>query len=338
MAASERERMFAPTQPRSYGRPAYSEERRRRHKIRNGLHTALLLGGILGILAACAWALWGGEGVVWTIVAGALGLVMAPRIAPDWVMRMYGARPLRRHELPEAYEILEELCRRAGLERVPRLFYIRSAILNAFAVGERKDAGIAVTDGLLRTLTGREFRGVAAHEISHIRNGDLRIMNLADLLARLTSVMSWLGQILLLVNLPLILADGATIPWLLVILLIAAPTLVALLQLALSRAREYDADLDAAELTQDPQGLANALLKLERFQGRYWEEILLPGRRIPEPSLLRTHPPTEERVRRLIELYEERETPHESAPGVSLPPWAGPVPHGPHFRRFGAWY
>ncbi|WP_227272060.1 M48 family metalloprotease [Roseobacter weihaiensis] len=91
-------------------------------------------------------------------------------------------------------------------------------------------------------------------------------------------------------------------PWIVPILLVVSPTIMALLRLALSRTREYDADRGGAELTGDPAGLASALLKLERRTGRFWEEMILPGRRIPDPSLLRTHPPTEERVRRLQEL------------------------------------
>jgi heat shock protein HtpX len=318
--------------------PIFSDEQRRTHKLRNGFHTLLLLGGILAILAACAWSLWGPNGIFWALLAGGASLFFAPDISPEWVMRMYRARPLSRDEFPGGYDMLQRLCQRAGLDRMPRLYYVRSNLLNAFAVGKPGSAAIAVTDGLLRRLTPREFQAVLAHELSHVRNGDLRIMSLADVLARLTSLMSWVGQLLLFINLPLILTGQEVIPWPLVLLLILAPTLVALLQLALSRAREYDADLDAAELTRDPKALASALLKLERYQGRYWEEILLPGRRIPEPSLLRTHPPTEERVRRLLQLYDEGELPQEKGVGWALPPWAEPIPHGPRFRRFGAWY
>ena len=89
-------------------------------------------------------------------------------------------------------------------------------------------------------------------------------------------------------------------PWLLVLTLALAPTFVSLLQLALSRAREFDADIDAAGLTGDPVGLASALDKLQRRQGSLWETILMPGGRIPDPSLLRTHPKTEERIVRLL--------------------------------------
>lgn len=317
-----------------YGRLGLDGERHLRHRVRNLLHAFLLVGAMLAILGSCAWLLWGPAGLLWTLVVGGVSLAASPSIAPELVMRLYGARPLGRHEFPDGYALLGELARRAGLERAPRLHLIRSSLLNAFAVGDRSGAAIALTTGLLRGLSGRELAGVLAHEIGHVRHGDLRLMGLADLLSRLTSVMSWVGQILLLINLPLILAGAAGVPWLLVLLLIFAPTLVSLLQLALSRSREYDADLEAARLTGDPRGLASALVRLERQQGRYWEEILLPGRRMPEPSLLRTHPPTEERVRRLLELEQRPSLPEPRLPR----PGPAHIPDAPRWRWPGAWY
>lgn len=97
----------------------------------------------------------------------------------------------------------------------------------------------------------------------------------------------------------------ATPPLLALLVLLAAPTLSALVQLALSRNREYEADRSAAELSGDPVGLASALDKLERQQGSFWEQMMLPGRHLPDPSLLRTHPPTQERIARLMELVPE---------------------------------
>ncbi len=129
------------------------------------------------------------------------------------------------------------------------------------------------------------------------------------------------------------------VPWLLV-LLVAAPGIGSLLQLALARTREFDADLDAIGLTGDPVGLAAALTKLECYQGRFWQDIVLPGRRIPDPSILRSHPATEERVRRLAEL-------RDLAPAVPLPRMRdtfhhhGAVPETPpkpRWRKSGLWY
>lgn len=320
-----------------------SAEQRRRHKIRNLLHSLLLLLGMVAILGISAFAIWGGEGVVWAVLGGVLGFLLSPNVPPEWVMRMYGAVPIRPRDAPDLHELVGMLSRRAELPNPPALWWIPSPVLNAFAVGSPERAAVAVTDALLRTLTFRELAGVLAHEISHIRNNDLWIMQLADTMSRFTSLLSWLGQFLLILNVPLMLAGRATVSWLAVLVLVFAPTIMALLQLALSRAREFDADLDAAGLTGDPAGLASALEKLERYQGRFWEEILFPGRRIPEPSLLRTHPPTEERIRRLLSLYEatpvEEVERHISLPErLLLPGHFVPAGGPPRFRRTGVWY
>ena len=275
---------------------------RRRHKLRNLLQSILLILGMIGLLALCGWLLFGPAGVVGLGLGAALALALAPRVSPQMVLRLYSARPLVPDQLPAVFAVLARLSERAGLARMPRLYYVRSTMLNAFAVGGPDDAAIALTDGILRKLDLRELTGVLAHEISHIRNRDLWLMNLADVAGRLTRMMSLLGLGLLLVGLPLWLTGAADLPWLLIPLLMFAPQLTMLLQLALSRSRELDADLDAAGLTGDPAGLASALIKLERYQRATWERILLPGRRLPEPSLLRSHPPTEERIARLAAL------------------------------------
>ena len=316
--------------------PVFSDERRLRHKLANLAHSALLLAGMLTILGVCAWTVWGGTGLLWAALASAAALLLAPGVAPDWAMRLYRGSPLTPREAPELHYLLQQLAARAGLTRVPRLYYLPSRLLNAFAVGNRDQAAIAVTDGLLRRLTLRELAGVLAHELSHVRNNDLWIMSLADLTSRLTGILSWIGLLLLALGLPVLLMGGE-MPWLLLLVLLAAPSLMALLQLALSRARELDADLDAATLTRDPRGLASALAKLDRLQGRYWEELLLPGRRMPEPSLLRTHPPSGERIARLLALAGV-EPAEPGGTGMALPGMAPAVEAAPRWHWPGAWY
>jgi heat shock protein HtpX len=252
---------------------------------------------------------------------------------------MYRARAIGPHDLPEVLPALRVLAQRAGLERVPRLYYVPSAMLNAFAVGGRDDAVIAVTDGMLRALTLRELIGVLAHEISHIRNRDLWLMGIADLAGRLTRLMGLFGFALVLVGLPLWLSGAGGVPLLLIPLLVFAPQITTLLQLALSRAREFDADLDAAGLTGDPGGLASALAKLERHQRSPWEQILLPGQRLPDPSILRTHPPTEERIARLQSLTDPASLPPLPSAGAARVEAAWPAVHRPpRARLIGFWY
>jgi len=273
-------------------------------KLRNVLHSIVLVGGIAALTALCAYLLFGGAGVVWTFVSVALILMLGPRVAPEAIMRMYHARQVPPEQGGTIMRIVVALARRAGLEAQPKVYVIPSNMMNAFATGRRDHAFIGVTTGLLNRLTTRELAGVLAHEISHVRNGDLWIMGVADILSRLTLFMSYLAVFLAAVNLPLVLMGEAHIPWAPVILLYFAPTISAVLQLALSRAREYDADLEGARLSGDPDGLASALLKLERYQGQFWENIFMPGRKNPAPSLLRSHPRTEDRVARLRELDE----------------------------------
>ena len=251
------------------------------------------------------------------------------------VLSLYKARPLDPRELPELHDIVRQLAGRAGLPKSPRLHYVPSQMMNAFAVGRPEESAIAVTDGILRSMTMRQLAGIIAHETSHIRNGDLRVMALADAMARITSFMSMAG----LVGIPLLFGTSLNIPILGVALLLAAPTIGNLLQLGLSRAREYDADLDGATLTGDPEGLATALATLERTQGGKWESVILPGSRSPMPSLLRTHPKTEDRIARLNSLRHDGETQivvRENRGGPSfVPPIRRPKIH---WGRMGVWY
>lgn len=259
----------------------------------------LFMGGFLALLG---WLLWGGGGIVMLLFAGLSGVLLNPALSPRWVMQLYGARRLDPDHAPGLWHVLGLLAERAGLPRAPTLYHVPSRMLNAFAVGSPHQSAIAVTDGLLRQLGDRELLGVLAHEMSHIRNNDLWVMGLADMFSRMTSMLSLFGQVLLILNLPLLLLGNATFNWWAIALLILAPNLSALAQLALARTREYDADLNAVALTGDPKGLASALARIERVQGGWMERILLPGRRVPDPSLLRTHPHTEDRVRRLLTL------------------------------------
>ncbi len=272
------------------------------HALANRLQTLILLAVMMGFLGILGWLLWGREGVVMLLFAGLVLALVNPSVSPRLVMRLYRAEPLTPAQAPRLYEVLALLTERSGLPQRPTLYYLPSNMVNAFAVGQPQQAAIGVTDGLLNSLSFREISAVLAHEVSHVRSNDMRVMGLADSFSRLTSLLSLFGQLLLLLNLPLLLLGAVTINWLAIGLLIIAPTLSTLAQLGLSRTREFDADLNAARLTGDPEALAQALMKIERIQGGWMERIFLPGRRLPEPSMLRTHPPTEERVRRLREL------------------------------------
>jgi len=312
----------------------------RNHAAINLAHTVLLFSGMLLVLGLAGFALAGVPGMAGALILIIVSLALAPQISPRALLRMYRATPLTAASSPALDALMRELARRANLPRAPQLYYVPSQVTNAFAVGSPQDAAIGVTDGLLRRLTMRELTGVLAHEVAHVRHNDLWVMNFADVLSRVTGFLANLGQILLLINLPLALIGQATISWLAIGLLLLAPLANGLLQLALSRTREYDADRGAVDLTGDPAGLASALVKLERYTAALLRQVIAPGHGVPQPSILRTHPPTRERIERLEAMAEARgqHFPYDPDALPELPPQYAPVERRPRYRVMGLWY
>lgn len=309
------------------------------HRRSNSVQAALLVLSMIGFLGLVGFTLAGGLGIAWATGLGVIVFLASREVGSSLLLRMYRARPLAPSEAPRLYALIEPLAARAELAAVPRLCYIPSAIINAFSTQHGGQAFIGLTDGLLRSLTERELTGVLAHEVGHIRHRDLTVMALADTISRLTHVFATTGQILLVVLLPLFLFDGIPVPWLLIVLLWAAPLLNNLLQLALSRTREFAADLEAARLTGDPAGLIGALRKLEYQEMGWFDRLFLPGRKNPAPSLLRTHPETDERIRRLVSLIEAEPNPDRPDALVHpLPPTLARIVRAPRWRWHGLWY
>ena len=299
------------------------------HRWLNRLQTGLLVLTLVGI-AAAAGRLPFGEGGLWLALFAVAGaLLLEPVAASALSLRLYRVRALHPQEAHEMWALLREL------PATPVPHYVPSAVVNAFATGSKQEASIALTDGLLRSLSPRELAGVLAHEVAHITNEDLRVMGLADSVSRLTSLLALMGQVAILLSLPALLVGAAEVYWPGLLLLAASPQLALLAQLGLSRVREFDADRLAAELTGDPQGLASALAKIERVS-RSWRAWLWPGWGNPEPSWLRTHPATQERISRLLTLA--------PGPASALPlhaphflPESAVTPRPPRWRPSGLW-
>ncbi len=270
------------------------------HSLSNQLQTGILLVFLAAYPAFMGWLLWGVDVVVWLAIFGAVFAFFSPVNSPQWVMRLARAKPLSFAQAPRLHEIVTDLSVRAGLETVPELYYLPSRQLNAFAVGRSKESAIAVSSGLTKLLERDEVEAVVAHEISHLANDDIRVMSLAALSGRMTAMFSLVGQFILLFSLPLMLVSNLHINWLALALLIFAPQLSTLAQLGLSRVREYQADLSAARLLGSPQALITALTKIENYSKPLWQRILPVAQM---PSLLRAHPPTAERIRRLREIH-----------------------------------
>lgn len=267
--------------------------------LRNTLQTLALLLGMAMVLGALGWMLAGWGGTAWALLMVIATLLLVPRIPGELMARWMGAVALGIQAAPQLHGMLQQLTERASLERPPRLFLLPGAELQAMSFGSRHAPALAISKGLLFMLERRELEAVLAHELAHLRNNDLGVMLLAAVVGRITAVLALTGQIMLVLALPAMVLGMSDIPWLALFLLAFAPLFSDLMQLGIARTREYDADRVAALLTGDPEGLARALIRLERAQRGWWEAWLAPLRPGEAPSWLRTHPPTEERVRRL---------------------------------------
>lgn len=252
------------------------------------------------VLLACAWLVGGATGAVLALGAVLVLSVAGPSLPSHAAMRLYGAIPLHPAQVPGLYRELAHLADRAALPVTPRLYRLRTATPAAFTVGSRADPAIAVSDGMLYLLGGRERTGVLAHEVAHIASGDVTLMRLSDLLRRFTAFLCNAGLIALL--LLALLVPGTIVPIGAVLLLAAAPFGLGLLQLAVSRGREFAADAAAARLTGDPQALASALHKLEQVNRWSLQRVLGQLSGFEVPSCLRTHPETGERIARLVQI------------------------------------
>lgn len=291
------------------------------HKLKNLMHTLVLFVCMSAILSLVGFVLAGVDGILWAAALGVLILVISPKLSPAFIFSLYGGRLLSTNSAPGLYQISHQLSARAGLIAAPTLYYLPSSMTNAFSVGTSENPAIGLSDALLNTLTTRELVAVLAHEISHIQHNDIRVMTYADVLNRITNTLSLTGFLLVFLNLPLYFLGLVTISWLALGVLITAPTLMSFLQLSLSRIREFDADHQAVLLTGDAEGLAMALGKLEAYQTSMFDMLLGRGHNTSIPSILRTHPDTEERIKRLLNFKVQSKQPliHSDPHSFSVP-------------------
>jgi heat shock protein HtpX len=289
------------------------------------LQSILLVVSLAGLLALVGYLLGGEPFALGAALAVGLLYLLNPRVAPWLMLKSFRARPLDVVDAPRLYQAVETLTARAGLAHRPRLFLLPHAAPLAFTTGDGAGAkaAIALSQGLLQTLSLREVTGVLAHEISHIRHQDTRIMGFAHTLSQMTGLVAGMGQLLLIISLPMLLMAEGGVSVTALILLISAPQLSVILQLALSRAREYNADMGAAELLGSPDPLAEALYRLERHNRSIRHRLpwFLTPRREPL-TWLSTHPPTEKRIRRLMDT-----APSKPWKGLLGGPWQRTLLH-----------
>jgi len=278
--------------------------------MENRLRTTLLLAVLTALIIFIGRLFGGSQGMV---IAFVLAVVM--NLGSYWfsdkiVLAMYRAKPVDEHQAPELYRIVRELASQANLP-MPRVYIIPQETPNAFATGRNpQHAVVAVTEGILRLLTLDEIRGVLAHELGHVKNRDILISSIAATLA---------GVVMILANMARWAAifgggrsdndeGGGGIVGLLVTAILA-PVAAMLIQMAISRSREYLADETGARLSHSPDSLASALQKLSMASQRLPMHDARPETAhmfIVNPlsgkslaSLFSTHPPIEERIQRL---------------------------------------
>ncbi len=273
-----------------------------KNRLAAKVQSGILLVSLAALLGLLGWMVVGLQMALILIGAVIVLYWFGPMMSPMVLVKINSGRRLLPAETPRLHEMLGSISLKAGLARPPALFHLPTEAMLAFTTGSRDNAVVAISDGMMRRLSGQELTAVLAHEVSHIRHDDIRIMALASLAGRFTHMLSVFGQFMLLLSLPMVFMGQLMISWPAIFLLIFSPTLSSLLQLALSRAREYNADMGAAALMGNPRPLASALAKIGRVQHSQLGNLLWPTvARMPQTSWLRTHPPTKERIRRLLE-------------------------------------
>jgi len=276
----------------------------------NNMKTVILLGALTGLFLFVGGAAGGRGGMIIALIFAGIMNIAAYWFSDKIVLKTYGAQPLSQTEAPGIHNMVEELCQNAGIPK-PKVYVLSEESPNAFATGrDPKHGAVALSRGIIKLMNREELKGVIAHELSHIRHRDTLIQTAAATIGGAIMFLAYQMRWFAFLGGGSDDEDGGGILGLLV-MAVLAPIAAMIIQMAISRSREYKADLGAAELTHNPEGLASSLEKL----GHYTKRIPMKATRqtahlfIVSPlsgkgllSIFSTHPPLEKRVARLREM------------------------------------
>ncbi len=276
----------------------------------NWARTGMLMAAIVALFGVVGGALGGQQGMLLALGFAVVSNFFAYWFSDKMVLRMYKAREVDETSAPQFYGMVRELAQRAQLP-MPRVYLIDEPAPNAFATGRNpQNAAVAATTGILRVLSEAELRGVMAHELAHVKHRDILTQTISATMA---------GAISALANFAMFFGGRGRQNMIATIAVaLLAPMAAAVIQMALSRTREYEADRGGAEISGDPQALASALDKIQRYAAgtplptteahpeTAQMMIMNPLSGGGIASLFSTHPPTEERIRRLMEMASGR--------------------------------
>jgi len=274
----------------------------------NALRTTVLMALLTVLLVLAGGAIGGRNGMTFALVMAGVMNFVSYWFSDKIVLAMYGAREVTEAESPQFYGMVRHLALQAGLP-MPKVYLIESETPNAFATGRNPEhAAVAATTGILRILTREELMGVMAHELTHVRNRDILISSIAATIAGAITYLAHMAQWAAMFGGGRDRDEEGGGIFGMIVMAIVAPLAAMLIQMAISRSREYGADKGGAEISGNPLYLANALRKLEMANRQIPMEanaatahmfIVNPLTGGGLMSLFSTHPPMEERVRRL---------------------------------------
>ena len=280
----------------------------------NQFKTLALLSLLSGVLVAIGYLLGGSEGALSALIIATVTNLMSWYQSDKIALAAYQAQPINEGEAPQLFQMVRQLCERDGLP-MPRLYLVPSQAPNAFATGrDPHHAAVAVTQGIVNLLPSQELEGVIAHELSHIKNRDTLTQAVAATIAGAISFLAQIMQFGLLFGGGRNRQQGGGNPLGMLVAIFLAPLAATVIQMALSRTREFAADSGAARLTGNPRALAQALQRLEKAAAVTPMEgnpaftpllILNKGAGQFLSGLFSTHPPTAARVEKLLRIEKE---------------------------------